>query len=198
MRARVVMIVALLLLLLLPQVAIAGGLLLEIKLSETQYGPRLGRHLREPESFPDGGLMAIGWWHRNWDVEASVMGHDAYTVNGGRKDGVVSGGVDIRHRGAVTRRLDLTLRGGVFGTAIYGSADTPLEHYLGRGVRAGAGLRFRTVTCRDSAVWLSAELVRNEFWLSSDGAKDLRDHTSHFLVGLEWTQVPDIGRRCAW
>lgn len=195
MRALVVMLVALLL---LPRVAAAGGLLIETKVSQTQYGDRLARHLGTPESPGDGGLVAIGWWHRNWDVEASGMAHDAYTVNGGRHDSLLSGGLDVRHRGPVTRRLDLTLRGGVFGAGIFGAADTPLEHYRGGGVRAGAGVRLRMVTCGDAAAWLTAELIRNELWLSSDGAKDLRDRTSHVLVGIEYTQVRHIGRRCAW
>jgi hypothetical protein len=186
-------------LLVVPQVAGAGGgVIIETKLSRTDYGETLVDHICPPDTPGDGGLMSIGWGFGPWQVVAALMAHDVITVNGGHDDNVIMSGFDVRRDLELLPRLDLSLRAGGFHAGIYGVDDTPLEHYRGGGVRTGAGLRFRTINCGGMDLNLTAEVIRNDLWLTSDGAKDLRDHAVHYLLGIEYTRGRDVGERCVW
>jgi hypothetical protein len=181
----------------MPGLAAAGGPVAETKLSRTVTGAELGAHVMPVES-GDGGLLAFGWSVGDWQALLAVMGHDVVTVNGGAADDLAMFGVDLRNHQPLTSRLDLSLRGGLFGAALYGARDTPLEDYRGQGLRAGAGVRVRTVTCQGATLNVTAEVVRNQLWLSNDSGKDLRDHATSALIGLEYTARDTGARSCAW
>lgn len=178
------------------------GPLIETKLSATHWDGTLGDHIEMPDDQPgDGGYALFGYRIGDWSVEGGLIAHDVQAVRGGHDDALAGFGVDARRYVPIASHLELSFRAGLDHMWLYrqGMDGTPLETARGPGVHGGVGLGYRTVTCDQAAVVITAEVFRHDVWLHADDVKPITGGGTSFVLGIEYqgrTTTPK--KKCVW